>query len=65
MINNKEQYALAKWIKRWVRTYGEIPKLYECINWYKWKFEDKELSVSEKNSIAHVLTYNSKDYRFK
>tara|TARA_B100000941_G_scaffold198622_1_gene144094 strand:+ start:334 stop:522 length:189 start_codon:yes stop_codon:yes gene_type:complete len=59
MINNYEQYILAKWIKRRLKTYGEAPKLCECIIWYKLKFEDKELSASDKNSIAHILTYNS------
>ena len=58
MINKYEQYVLAKWIKRWRKTYGETPKLCFCLKWYKWKFEVKELSVSDKNSIAHILDYN-------
>ena len=58
MLNTNEAYALANWIKNKRKISGENPKLYECIYWYKWRFEDRELSVSDKNSMAHILNYN-------
>tara|TARA_B100000579_G_C22798922_1_gene838652 strand:- start:349 stop:525 length:177 start_codon:yes stop_codon:yes gene_type:complete len=58
MINIAEQYALARWIKYKRNTDGENPKLYECAQWYKNVYKVKKLSVSDKNSIAHILAYN-------
>ena len=58
MINIAEQYALARWIKYKRNTYGENPKFYECTQWYKNVYKVKELSVSDQNSIAHILDYN-------
>ena len=58
MINISEQYVLARWIKYKRNTDGENPKFYECTQWYKNVYKVKELSVSDKNSIAHILYYN-------
>ena len=58
MINIEEQYALAQWIKDRRSNYGENPKFYECTRWYKNEYEVDQLSVSDKNSIAHILDYN-------
>ena len=44
MLNTDEANALAKWIQNWKKTYNENPKLNECITWFEWKYEDKELS---------------------
>ena len=43
MLNTDEANALAKWIQNWKTTYNENPKLNECITWFEWKYEDKEL----------------------
>ena len=58
MINIEEQYSLAMWIENWRGTYGDNPKFYECTRWFKNEYGVKELSVSDKNSIAHILDYN-------
>ena len=59
MLDTDEAYSLSKWIQNWKKTYGENPKLNECITWFEWKYEDKELSQSDKSSIATILNYNS------
>ena len=61
MLNTDEANALAKWIQNWKKTYKENPKLNECITWFEWKYEEKELSPSDKNSIATILRYNSEE----
>ena len=59
MLKTEEAYALAKWIQNWKTTYQDNPKLNECFTWFEWKFKEKELSPSDKSSIATILRYNS------
>ena len=61
MLNTDEANSLAKWIQNQKKTYKENPKLNECIIWFEWKYEDKELSPCEKSSIAIILRYNSEE----
>ena len=61
MLSTEEATALAKWIQNWKKTYKENPKLNECITWFGWKYEDKELSQSDKSSIVKILIYNSEE----
>ena len=61
MLNSDEVNVLAKWIQNWKKTNKENPKLNECISWFEWKYEDKELSSTEKSSIANILRYNSEE----
>ena len=61
MLNTDEAKALAKWIQNWKNTYKENPTLNECITWFEWKYEDKELSPSDKSSISKILKYNSEE----
>ena len=61
MLNTDEANALAKWIQNWKTTYNENPKLNECITWFEWKYEDKELSPSDKHAISTILKYNSEE----
>ena len=61
MLNTDEAHALAKWIQKWKKTYQENPKLNECITWFEWEYEDKELSKSDKISIETILRYNSEE----
>ena len=55
MLDTDEANSLGKWIQKWKKTYGENPNLNECITWFEWKYEDKELSRSDKSSIATIL----------
>tara|TARA_Y100000589_G_C26576661_1_gene396719 strand:- start:274 stop:453 length:180 start_codon:yes stop_codon:yes gene_type:complete len=59
MIDDKGATALRKWIKQWEKTYGESPSLKECIIWYEWQFEEKELSKVDQKSIMEILTSNT------
>ena len=59
MLNTDEAYALVMWIQNWKKTYKENPNLNECITWFEWKYEDRELSLSDKSSIAVILRNNS------
>ena len=61
MLNTDEAFALAKWIQNWKKTYKKNPKLNECITWFEWKYEDKDLSPSDKSSISTILKYNSEE----
>ena len=61
MLSTNEAHALIMWIQNWKKTYKEIPNLNECIIWFQWKFEDREISQSDKSSIATILKYNSEE----
>ena len=61
MLDIDKANSLGKWIQNWKKTYGENPKLNECITWFEWKYEDKELSQSDKTSIATILEFNSEE----
>ena len=61
MLDIDKANSLGKWIQNWKKTYGENPKLNECITWFEWKYEDKELSLSDKTSIATILKFNSEE----
>ena len=43
------------------KTYKENPKLNEYITWFEWKYKDRELTSSDKSSIATILRYNSEE----
>ena len=59
MLNTDEAQALSNWIQNWKKTYKENPKINECITWFEWKYEYKELSPSDKSIIATILRNNS------
>ena len=61
MLDIDKANSLGKWIQNWKITYGENPKLNECITWFEWKYEDKELSLDDKSSIATILKFNSEE----
>ena len=59
MLNINEVYELIKWIQNWKKTYKENPNLNECITWFEWEYENRELSPSDKISIETILKCNS------
>ena len=61
MLNTDKVSTLANWIQNWKKTYKENPKLNECITWFEWKYQDRELTSSDKSSIATILRYNSEE----
>tara|TARA_Y100001968_G_scaffold215704_1_gene198432 strand:+ start:361 stop:546 length:186 start_codon:yes stop_codon:yes gene_type:complete len=61
MLKTDQVHALAKWIQNWKKTYKDNPNLNECITWFEWKYEDKELSLSDKSLISTILRNNSEE----
>ena len=61
MLNTDETNGLAKWIQNWNKTYKENPKLNECITWFEQKYKFREITSSDKSSIATILRYNSEE----
>tara|TARA_Y100001970_G_C14063280_1_gene765346 strand:+ start:128 stop:313 length:186 start_codon:yes stop_codon:yes gene_type:complete len=61
MIKTDQVHALAMWIQNWKKTYKDNPNLNECITWFEWKYEDKELSLSDKSLISTILRNNSEE----
>ena len=61
MLNTDEASALANWIQNWKKIYKGNPKLNESITWFEWKYQDRELTSSDKSSIATILRYNSEE----
>ena len=61
MLNTDEASSLANWIQNWKKTYKENPKLNECFTWFEWKYQDRELTSSDKSSITTILRYNSEE----
>ena len=61
MLKTDEVSALANWIQNGEKTYDDNPKLNECITWFEWKYQDRELTLSDRSSIATILRYNSED----
>ena len=61
MLDIDKANSLGKWIQNWKKTYGENPKLNECITWFEWKYENKEISLGYKSSIATILKFNSEE----
>ena len=59
MLDTDQANSLGKWIQNWKKTYGENPKLNECITWFEWKYEKKEISPRDKESIKIILKHNS------
>ena len=43
------------------KTYNKNSKLNECITWFEWKYQNRELTSSDKSLIATILTYDSEE----
>ena len=48
MINTKITFALADWIREWLKYWNKNPSIDECVKSVEWKLEDYKLSDSEK-----------------
>ena len=35
MLDTDKANSLAKWIQNWEKTYGENPRINECITWFE------------------------------
>jgi len=61
MLNTKITYALADWIREWIRIRNESPSIDDCINFVDWKIGDSILSENDKIQIEAILLYETSD----
>lgn len=60
MLSTKITYALADWIKDWIKTYGNKPEIEHCLKYVTWKIgNDYQLTESDKNIVKTILIYNT------
>tara|TARA_Y100001968_G_C19452308_1_gene769535 strand:- start:5173 stop:5367 length:195 start_codon:yes stop_codon:yes gene_type:complete len=59
MLNTKVTYALADWIREWIRVRKEYPKINDCIKFVEWKIGDYVLSDNDKIQIEAILLYET------
>ena len=59
MLTTKITFALADWIREWLKCRDENPSIDECVKFVQWKLEDYKLSDSDKRKIESILLYES------
>ena len=61
MLNTKVTYALADWIREWIRLRNESPSIEDCIKFVDWKIGDYSLNENDKIQIEAILLYETSD----
>ena len=61
MLNTKVTYALADWIREWIRLRNESPSIEDCIKFVDWKIGDYSLNENDKIQIEAILLYATSD----
>ena len=61
MLNTKLTYALAEWIREWMRIRNENPSIEDCIKFVDWKIGDKILNENDKIQIEAILLYETSE----
>tara|TARA_Y100000589_G_scaffold330765_1_gene381500 strand:- start:888 stop:1076 length:189 start_codon:yes stop_codon:yes gene_type:complete len=61
MLNTKVTYALADWIREWIRVRNESPSIEDCIKFVDWKIGDYSLNENDKIQIEAILLYETAD----
>ena len=59
MLNTKVTYALADWIREWIRLRNESPSIEDCIKFVDWKIGDYSLNENDKIQIEAILLYET------
>jgi len=57
MLTTKITFALADWIREWIKQRKESPSLDDCFTFVKWKANSDELTNSDKIQIEAILLY--------
>ena len=60
MLTTKITFALADWIREWLKCRDKHPSIHECVKFVEWKLEDYKLSDSDKRIIESIFLYESK-----
>ncbi len=61
MLNTKVTYALADWIREWIRLRNQSPSIEDCIKFVDWKIGDYSLNENDKIQIEAILLYETSD----
>ena len=61
MLNTKVTYALADWIREWIRLRNESPSIEDCIKFVDWKIGEYSLNENDKIQIEAILLYETSD----
>ena len=59
MLTTKITFALADWIREWLKCRDKKPSIDECVKFVEWKLEDYKLSDSDKRIIESILLYET------
>ena len=59
MLNTKITYALADWIREWIKIRSENPSIDACIKFVEWKVQDYKLTKNDKIQIEAILLYET------
>jgi len=59
MLNTKITYALADWIREWIRLRNESPSIEDCIKFVNWKLGDTTINENDKIQIEAILLYET------
>ena len=59
MLTTKITFALADWIREWLKCRDNNSSIDECVKFVEWKLEDYKLSDSDKRIIESILLYES------
>ena len=61
MLNTKVTYALADWIREWIRLRNQSPSIEDCIKFVDWKIGDYSLNENDKIQIEAILLYETSE----
>ena len=61
MLNTKITFALADWIREWIKKRDEPPSLQDCFKFVEWKNNNDKLSDSDKIQIEAIFLYETSD----
>ena len=57
MLNTEITFALAEWIRVWIKESKQTPSLNDCFKFVEWKTNNSELSDSDKLQIEAIFLY--------
>ena len=61
MLSTKITYALADWIREWIKGANQDPTLENCLQFVNWKNDNHQLSESDKLQIEAILLYETSE----
>jgi len=59
MLNTKVTYALADWIREWIKLRNESPSIENCIKFVECKIGGINLNENDKIQIEAILLYET------